>query len=148
MGEVLKSKWKRIVDLCKDIGAVAGGVTIICSMLFWIGIQLYGIAQTFKDYKETIPQVQQLVSDLKTLQESFKAQEAYKKTVDELKIYTISEIDWMINDTKWRIQNNMSLGFSYIQRLEYYEENISFLTLKQRKDISYIKKVYYKKINP
>lgn len=148
MGESLKNNWKKFVDLCKEIGSVATGVGIISSILFWIGIQLYGIAQTFKDYKETIPQVQQLVSDLKTIQEEFKTQEAYRKTVDELKIYTISEVDWLINDTKWRIQNNMTLGFSYIQRLEYYEENISFLTLEQRKDIDYIKKFYYKKIVP
>lgn len=148
MGEALKTRWKKFADLCKEIGAVAGGVGIISSILFWIGIQLYGIANTFKDYKETIPQVQKLVSDLKTIQEEFKTQEAYRKTVDELKIYTISEIDWLINDTKYRIQNNLSLGFSYIQRLEYYEENITFLTLEQKKDIDYIKKVYYRKITP
>lgn len=147
MGEI-RTTWKKITDFFKEVTTVTGGIVAIGGMLIWIGTQLTSISKTFKEYNETVPMVKQLVNDLKTIQDEFKSQEGYRKTVEELKIYTISEVDWLINDTKFRIQNKLNLGFSYIQRLEYYEQNLSFLTLDQRKDIEYIKKVYYKQITP
>lgn len=143
MGEIIKSRWKRLVDYMKDIGVVGAGLSVIATVLIYIGGQLTYFTKTFKEYKETVPLVKQLVSDLKVIQDDFKTQESYRKTVDELKVYAISEIDWEINDTKYRIQNDLPLGFSYIQRLEYYEENISFLTLEQKKDIKFIKNYFY-----
>lgn len=144
----IKATWKMITNFFKEVTTVTGGIVAIGGVLIWIGTLLTSIANTFEEYNKTVPLVKQLVNDLKIIQDEFKTQEGYRKTVDELKIYAISEVDWLINDTKWRIQNNMTLGFSYIQRLEYYEQNLSFLTLEQRKDIEYIKKVYYKKITP
>lgn len=148
MGEHIKTTWNKLTNFFKEVTTVTGGIVAIAGVLVWIGTQLTSISTMFKDYNETVPLVKQLVADLKVIQEEFKAQESYRKTVDELKIYTVSEIDWLINDTKWRINNKMSLGYSYIQRLEYYEQNLSFLTLEQKRDIAYIKKVYYKQITP
>lgn len=148
MGEVIKSNFKKILGLIKDIGGAITGVGLISGAVIYVGTQINNVANTIQDYNDTIPLVKQLVQDLKTIQEEFKVQESYRKTVDELKIYTVSEIDWLINDSKFRIQNKLSLGYNYIQRLEYYKDNISFLTLKQKKDIEYILKVYYKQIKP
>lgn len=148
MGEVIKSNFKKFLDLLKEIGGAIKNVGVISCAVIYVGSQISDVAKTIDDYNNTIPLVQQLVKDLKAIQEEFKAQESYRKTVDELKIYTVSEIDWLINDSKFRIQNNSSLGYNYIQRLEYYKDNISFLTLKQKKDIEYILKVYYKQIKP
>lgn len=148
MGEHIKTTWNKLTNFFKEVTTVTGGIVAIAGVLIWIGTQLTSISTMFKDYNETVPLVKQLVADLKVIQEEFKTQESYRKTVDELKIYTVSEVDWLINDTKWRINNKMSLGYSYIQRLEYYEQNLSFLTLEQKRDINYIKKVYYKQIIP
>lgn len=148
MGEHIKTTWNKLTNFFKEVTTVTGGIVAIAGVLIWIGTQLTSISTMFKDYNETVPLVRQLVADLKVIQEEFKTQESYRKTVDELKIYTVSEVDWLINDTKWRINNKMSLGYSYIQRLEYYEQNLSFLTLEQKRDITYIKKVYYKQITP
>lgn len=148
MGEHIKTSWDIFVKLMKDIGVVGGGLGAIFLALIYVGGKVTQVNDTVAEYKDTVKTVQELVVSLKDLQNNLKLQEDYRKTVDELKIYTISEIDWLINDTKYRIQNNLSLGFSYIQRLEYYEENITFLTLEQKKDIDYIKKVYYRKITP
>lgn len=148
MGEHIKTTWNKLTNFFKEVTTVTGGIVAIAGALIWIGTQLTSISAMFKDYNETVPLVKQLVADLKVIQEEFKTQESYRKTVDELKIYTVSEVDWLISDTKWRINNKMSLGYSYIQRLEYYEQNLSFLTLEQKRDINYIKKVYYKQITP
>lgn len=148
MGEHIKTTWNKLTNFFKEVTTVTGGIVAIAGVLIWIGTQLTSISTMFKDYNETVPLVRQLVADLKVIQEEFKAQESYRKTVDELKIYTVSEISFLIDDTKWRIANNLNLGYTYIQRLEYYEQNLSFLTLDQKKDIEYIKKVYYKKISP
>lgn len=148
MGEHIKTTWNKLTNFFKEVTTVTGGIVAIAGVLIWIGTQLTSISTMFKDYNETVPLVRQLVADLKVIQEEFKAQESYRKTVDELKIYTVSEIDWLIGDTKYRISNKMNLGYSYIQRLEHYEQNISFLTLEQKRDIAYIKKVYYKQITP
>lgn len=148
MGEHIKTTWNKLTNFFKEVTTVTGGIVAIAGVLIWIGTQLTSISTMFKDYNETVPLVRQLVTDLKVIQEEFKTQESYRKTVEELKIYTVSEVDWLINDTKWRINNKMSLGYSYIQRLEHYEQNLSFLTLEQKRDITYIKKVYYKQITP
>lgn len=148
MGEHIKSSWDKFVGYMKDVGVIGSGLTAIFLALIYVGGKVTQANNTIDEYKDTVKTVQDLVISLKDLQANLKMQEDYKKTVDELKIYTISEVDFLINDTKWRISNNLTLGYTYIQRLEYYNENLSFLTLEQRKDIEYIKKVYYKKITP
>lgn len=148
MGEHIKSSWDKFVGYMKDVGVIGSGLTAIFLALIYVGGKVTQVNNAIDEYKDTVKTVQDLVISLKDLQANLKIQEDYKKAVDELKIYTISEVDFLINDTKWRISNNLTLGYTYIQRLEYYNENLSFLTLEQRKDIEYIKKVYYKKITP
>lgn len=139
--------YKKFIDYMKDIGVIGTGLGVIAGVLVYIGGQLTSFTSTFKDYNDTIPLVKQLVADLKTIQDEFKAQEGYRKTVDEIKLFASYEIDFAISEAKKNIRENC-LTYDNVQKLEFYQERITFLTVKQKSDIEYIKKVYYRQIRP
>ena len=135
----------KITEVSKTFIAITSAIGVIISMLGWITIKVTSIANDFKSAVSVVPIVKAQSIELDYIKNNYILSATYYKDMNEIKqVYILSEIDFMITASLSRMYKKLPLGASYVNKLVFYRDNLSFLSNQQINNINRIEDAYRK----
>ena len=135
----------KITEVSKTFIAITSAIGVIISMLGWITIKVTSIANDFKSAVSVVPIVKAQSIELDYIKNNYILSSTYYKDMNEIKqVYILSEIDFMITASLSRMYKKLPLGASYVNKLVFYRDNLSFLSNQQINNINRIEDAYRK----